>query len=168
MVPAKQLIELNNQKREELTPENKQYYSDFLIYVRLHFLLSEQQTEEILMEILDHLIEGQNDGKSAQMIFGNDPKGYADEIIRQIPHEDKRNLLKFVFSGVVLNLLAWYLMTQGMIIFIVSFFKKMTVEVNLFKSTLILAVIVGSCLFFIWFLFKLVRSTLFVEKKKMV
>lgn len=166
MIAAKQLIELNNEKRKELAPENEKYYTDFLIYIRLHFLLSEQQTEEILMEILDHLIDGQRDGKSAQVIFGNDPKGYADEIIQQIPKEERKNILKFIFSTIALNLLGWFFLTRGIIILIISFLKDVDTEINLFKSVVIAGVIILSCLSYIGLIFKLIRNTLFTEKKR--
>ena len=51
------------------------------------------------MEMLEHLIEGQYDGKTARDIFGNDPKGYADEIISQLPPEEKRDLVKFFWPN---------------------------------------------------------------------
>ena len=50
---AKQLIEENNRKRNLLNPENNHYYSDMLIYIRLNLSLSEQQSEEVLLEMLD-------------------------------------------------------------------------------------------------------------------
>ena len=56
---AKLLIEENNKKRKLLTKENEAYYDDLLVYIRLQLTLSEQQSEEVLMEMLDHLIEGQ-------------------------------------------------------------------------------------------------------------
>lgn len=63
------LIEENNRKRELLTPENEKYYDDMLIYIRLQWRLSEQQSEEVLMEILDHLLHGQEEGKTAKDMF---------------------------------------------------------------------------------------------------
>jgi len=80
-VKAKPLIEENNRKRELLNPQNEKYYRDMLLYIRLQLTLSEQQSEEVLIEMLDHLQDGQQDGKSAQEIFGEDPKGFAEEII---------------------------------------------------------------------------------------
>lgn len=106
---AKQLIEENNRKREQLTPENEKYYSDMMIYIRLQLTLSEQQSEEVLMEMLDHLLDGQNEGKTARDIFGDDPKQYADEIIQNLPKEKKREVIPFI-SGLVLNLISWMLM----------------------------------------------------------
>ncbi|MFK4996838.1 DUF1129 family protein [Bacillus sp. N9] len=92
---AKKLIEENNRKRELLTPANEAYYSDMLIYIRLQLTLSERQSEEVLMEMLDHLLDGQQDGKTAKDIFGHDPKAYADEIIEQLPKEKNVRLSRF-------------------------------------------------------------------------
>lgn len=109
---AKQLIEENKRKRELLTPENKQYYSDMLIYIRLNLSLSEQQSEEVLMEMLDHLLDGQKEGKSARDIFGNDPKGFADDIIENLPKGNKREIFPFL-CGIVLHLISWMLIIRG-------------------------------------------------------
>src|SRR5690606_18286594 len=109
---AKRLIEKNNKKRKLLTKENEKYYDDLLVYIRLHFTLSEQQTEEVLMEMLDHLIDGQKEGKAAKDIFGDDPLSYTDEIIEQLPKEDKRNIFQFV-GGVIVNIIAWVLIIRG-------------------------------------------------------
>ena len=38
--------------------------------------------EELLLEILDHLLEAQEDGKTAHDIFGEDLKAYCDELIK--------------------------------------------------------------------------------------
>ena len=60
---AQDMIELNNKKRELLTPENEVAYSDMLVYLRLSNV-PEQQMEELLLEILDHLIEAQAENKT--------------------------------------------------------------------------------------------------------
>ncbi|MCM3765196.1 DUF1129 domain-containing protein [Neobacillus niacini] len=164
MMEAKQLIEMNNRRRTELTPENEKYYSDFLIYIRLQFFLSEQQSEEILMEILDHIIEGQKEGKTALEIFGNDPKAFADELIAQIPKENKRNLARFI-SSLSLNMLGYLLMIRGAIIYIISFFKDVDITVYPAKSVLLFFIILGVSLFSAWAIFKIIGGSLFLEKK---
>lgn len=82
---ANELIERNNEKRKQLKEENRKYYEDLLIYIRLSYNKSTQETEEILSELLDHLLEAQAIGKTAKDVFGNDPKRYADEIIGELP-----------------------------------------------------------------------------------
>lgn len=59
---AQDMIKLNNKQRELLTPENEVAYSDMLVYLRLSNV-PEQQVEELLLEILDHLIEAQTENK---------------------------------------------------------------------------------------------------------
>lgn len=164
MMEAKQLIELNNRRRTELTSENEKYYSDFLTYIRLQLFLSEQQSEEILMEILDHLIEGQNDGKSAEEIFGDDPKEFADELIEQIPKENNRNLVRF-FSSIVLSLVSYILVIRGLVIFFASFFKDVDIVVYPVKSAVISLLIIAISIGSIGPIFKIITRSLFCAKK---
>jgi uncharacterized membrane-anchored protein len=162
---AKQLIDENNRKREQLTPENEKYYSDMLIYIRLQLTLSEQQSEEVLMEMLDHLLDGQNEGKSARDIFGDDPKRYADEIIQNLPKEQKREVIPFI-TGIVLNLVSWMLMIRGAVILVASQIKNEDVgsSVYVFSTLLTFAVILGSIGFGVWFIFRTIKRSLFNEK----
>lgn len=82
---AKDLVRLNNERRAQLSKENLQYYEDMLVYIRLSYNKSEQETEEILSELLDHLLEAQAEGRTAADIFGDDPKKYADSIVGELP-----------------------------------------------------------------------------------
>jgi len=102
---AKELIELNNQKRKQLEKENLKFYEDMLVYIRLSYVKSEQEMEEILSELLDHLLEAQKEGKSAKDVFGDDPKQYADEIIGELPKMVTKERMKF-FSMAILYFLA--------------------------------------------------------------
>ncbi|WP_347862474.1 hypothetical protein U0355_04750 [Salimicrobium sp. PL1-032A] len=56
----KEMIKSNNEKRKELTEENREYYEDMLLYIRLSYSKSEQDMEEVLAELLDHLLEAQS------------------------------------------------------------------------------------------------------------
>ncbi|MEK1829448.1 DUF1129 family protein [Priestia megaterium] len=90
---AKELIKLNNKKRKELTKENEEYYDNMLVYIRTSVSVSEQQAEELLMELLDHLIDAQAEGKRAEEVFGENLKTYCDEMIKQLPKEPLKALL---------------------------------------------------------------------------
>lgn len=92
---AKELIRLNNEKRELLNEENLKDYEDMLTYIRLASSKSEQQTEEILLELLDHLLLAQEEGKTIHDVFGDDLKAYSQEVIEEIPEETKKKQLKF-------------------------------------------------------------------------
>ncbi|AHZ53062.1 hypothetical protein YBT1520_22375 [Bacillus thuringiensis serovar kurstaki str. YBT-1520] len=58
-----------------------------LIYLRLTSV-PQKQMEELLLEILDHLLEAQEDGKTAHDIFGEDLKAYCDELINSSEHQN--------------------------------------------------------------------------------
>lgn len=121
---AKDLIQLNNEKRKQLNQHNEEYYSKMLIYIRSHLTLSEQQSEELLMELLDHLLEAQNKGKTAEEVFGEDPKEYCDELIRQLPKE-KRMSAAFFIGYLIFQLAGWAALVKGGIETIVEFFTDL-------------------------------------------
>lgn len=168
---AKQLIEENNRKRELLTEENEKYYSDMLIYIRLQLILSEQQSEEVLMELLDHLLEAQNEGKTAKDIFGPNPKVYADDIIENLPKEKKRKVVPFI-SGLVLSVVSYMLIIRSIVILIASQFKEISTTVYPITSFIIFIVLLASISFGVWYIFKIIKDSLFLEnpnnKKDMV
>ncbi|WAA12860.1 DUF1129 family protein [Fervidibacillus halotolerans] len=162
---SKHLIELNNRKRKLLTEENERYYSDMLLYIRLQFRLSEQASEEILMELLDHLLEGQKEGKTARDIFGDDPKAYADEIIRQLPNEKIRSTVPFI-TGLILNLIGWFFMIRGAIIGIAKPFTDVNESFYIIPTTIIVSVIAIEIGFMVWYIFHFIKSSLFTEKEE--
>ncbi|MGE7881096.1 DUF1048 domain-containing protein [Bacillus sp. NPDC094077] len=83
----KEMVKLNNKKRKLLTPENEAAYGDMLIYLRFTSV-PQKQMEELLLEILDHLLEAQENGKNAHDIFGEDLKSYCDELINSSEHQN--------------------------------------------------------------------------------
>nr|WP_249317137.1 DUF1129 family protein [Bacillus sp. FJAT-50079] len=146
-----------------MTAENEAYYSDMLIYIRLQLTLSEQQSEEVLMEMLDHLLDGQEDGKTAKDIFGHDPKSYADEIIEQLPKEKKREVVPFLL-GIAGNIISCSLIIRGILLYVLSQFVEVNWNVNLFVVFVSAIVIAGFIIMMIWFIFKLINQSLFKEK----
>ncbi|MFD1851777.1 DUF1129 family protein [Oceanobacillus bengalensis] len=111
---AKEIIKLNNEKRKQLTEENEYYYSDMLVYIRTCANKSEQQTEEVLLELLEHLLKAQEQGKTAKDVFGKDLRAYCDEVIEEIPGE---RTLKNVTFGIylVVNLISIVMLSVGII-----------------------------------------------------
>lgn len=94
-----ELLQFNNEKRKQLSNENLRYYEDMIIYIRLADDKSEQETEEILAELLDHLILAQQEGKTPAQVFGDNPKEFADEIIGELPKLiTKKRTLSFAMA----------------------------------------------------------------------
>lgn len=94
---VKEMVELNNQRRKLLTKENLKYYEDMLVYIRLSYDKSDQEIEEVLLELLDHLLEAQKEGRTAKEVFGRNPKEFADEIVGALPKLVTKEKIKYSF-----------------------------------------------------------------------
>ncbi|PQQ46715.1 DUF1048 domain-containing protein [Bacillus thuringiensis] len=151
---AQDMVELNNKKRELLTSENEAAYGDMLVYLRISNV-PQQQMEELLLEILDHLIEAQAENKSTYDIFGNDLQSYCDELISALPTQTK--LEKTSLIGFSISLL---LVIQFGIDAIVSFFiltfgntaEQLTPVFSIPGTTLSVSIIILGILFILYLL----------------
>lgn len=108
------LIQINNEKRKQLNKENKKIYEDMLVYLRSSFDKSEEETEEILMELLDHLLILQKEGRDAEELFGDDPKGYANELVGELPKALTKESMTMVLMGIC-YFLGVFIFTSGLL-----------------------------------------------------
>lgn len=108
---AKEMIELNNDRREKLNEANKKYYEDMLVYIRMSDV-AERDGEELLLEILEHLLEAQENGQSAVEVFGDQPKKYCDELLRDLPKEPVGNKL-WMYFYITASGMCWYFLVDG-------------------------------------------------------
>lgn len=156
---AKDMIELNNKKRALLTKENEAAYGDMLVYIRLANI-PEQQVEELLLEILDHLLDAQEENKNAYDIFGNDLQAYCDEIITALPKQNSwQRIATPAFMGSYL--LAIFFAINSLAAFILPFFSNnerfQSVHVNL----IFIFVILIAIQLLIRFVFDFIKGDLF-------
>src|SRR5699024_2812258 len=156
---TKELIALNNEMRTKLSEKNEAYYSKILIYVRLKLQLSEHQSEEILMEILNHLIEAQAEGKTAQDVFGKDPIHYAEDLIEQLPNERKRNIFWF-FTGIAVNIVGYVLIIRGVLLLLLGNFTEVNYNLPLVTISIIVLLIVLFIISVVSFIFRRARRSL--------
>lgn len=160
-----ELIEENNWKRELLHPENEKVYNDFLLYVRTDLRVDEHAGEEILMDLLDHLVEAQEEGKTATDLFGESPQQYADEVISNLPRENRRNVTWFV-STQIINLAGWFAAVFGLVNLIVSFFKPVSSEIAAGTLVIMLLSVMLVAYIGVSVIFKIVRSSVFQDKSQ--
>ena len=160
-----ELIEENNHKRELLNVENEKVYEDLLLYLRTDLRIDEHAGEEILMDLLDHLVEAQEDGKSAKELFGESPQKYADELIENLPSQKRRNVFLFSASQ-VLGLTGWFAASFGMISLIVSFFRPVDNSIALGSLLLMLLSVMLVEFVGVSVIFKIIRSSVFQAEKK--
>lgn len=160
-----ELIEENNHKRELLNVENEKVYEDILLYLRTDLRIDEHAGEEMLMDLLDHLVEAQEDGKSAKELFGESPQKYADELIENLPSQKRRNVFLFSASQ-VLGLTGWFAASFGMISLIVSFFRPVDNSIALGSLLLMLLSVMLVAFVGVSVIFKIIRSSVFQPEKK--
>ncbi|WZK66595.1 hypothetical protein V3472_05980 [Lacticaseibacillus rhamnosus] len=83
---VKKMVAENNELREQLTKENREYYENLLAYLRGKSLLRDDyQVEQNLLTILQDLIDAQADGVDAAAYFGKNPEAIADDLLKTIP-----------------------------------------------------------------------------------
>lgn len=100
MNKTQEMIQQNNELREQLEPENKKYYEDLMEYVRYGSnFKNDNKIEEILLQVLQDLIMAQEDGISAEAYFGKDPKESANDLLSSL---DNDWLMPLKMFGVVL------------------------------------------------------------------
>jgi len=80
MLKTHELHQLTVNRTKELTPQNKEYYMSMSSYIRTSNV-SPKESEELLLEILDHLLLAQKEGKSAEDVFGKTPQLYCNELL---------------------------------------------------------------------------------------
>lgn len=163
---AKEMIALNNDKRERLTEENLIYYEDMLTYIRLASNKSEQQTEEILLELLDHTLDAQEEGRSVKDVFGDDLKLYCQDLIEEIPQETFKKQISFSLY-IILGFLTMASLSYGILGFIFSLFKSdlgsTTISIGSAIAVTFLNMIIA--FLFIFGLLKWIKASVFKEKK---
>lgn len=155
---TKQLIDLNNKKREQLNEEDLEVYEDFLLYVRTDLRVSEHETEVILNDVLDHLLEATSNGRSAIEFFGHDVKGHADEILEELPNESNKAIMNMIVMGMV-YFYSIYFITSG----IAGIFADYKTSLLSLISMLIIVPIAG--FFIVKALFRIIQKYIFDKSK---
>lgn len=138
------LVEENNEKRNQLNKENKKIYEDMMVYIRLSFDKNDQETEEVLMELLDHLLVLQAEGRDSSELFGSDPRQYAKDIVGELPQTVPREMMTLFVMGIC-YFLSIYMLSTGLIQTILSYgFQQMEPMKSYSLGTTVIIIIIGS------------------------
>ena len=90
---------------------------NFLLNMRMFLTakgVKESDVESFLEDAEMHLIEGENDGKSVEDIFGSSPKVYVNELVR-IMEKDRQESWKQI-GYTVMNIVAFWIIASVLII----------------------------------------------------
>jgi len=155
----KDLVKENNRLREKLDPHNKKIYEKILIYIRTSYKTKSNETEEILNELLFHVLDAQRNAKNIESVTGENLKAYADSIVEALP---KRNIWKY--AGIIAALLAGfnfifdYLLS---LIFMAIDGAPLTTTINILESALHLIILISLGILLVFTVFKTLQYVLF-------
>lgn len=155
-----ELIKENNDKRGILTSENEKIYEDLLLYIRTDLRVDEHAAEELLMDLLDHLIEAQENGKNATDLFGDSLEAYADELIANMPKENKRNIF-LLATSFMFGLAGWFALSYGVLNGVISIFTPVDNDFALGSVSLILLALLVVGILGVFIIFRILRSSVF-------
>ena len=99
---TKQLLEENNRREKELSPDNQKVLTDIVAYLRGSSTPILQQ-EQVRRDITEMLLEGEARGQSAQTIIGTNYQAFCDEILAELPRRSARERTIYGLSVVSLS-----------------------------------------------------------------
>ena len=99
---TKQLLEENNRRGEQLTPENQKILVDIVAYLRGSSASTYQQ-ELVHRDILDMLQEGEARDQTAAQVIGEDYQAFCDEILAELPKRSMKQRIVYALSTVTLS-----------------------------------------------------------------
>lgn len=161
MIKTKTLIKQNNERRKLLTKENNVYYEKLMVYIRTSPLKEEKATEEVLLELLEHLLSAQEDGKTAEEVFGKAPKELADDIIAGLPNEKASKTAAFIVETIA-RFLGMFIAVTG----IAAVIKGEPKTIYTGSAGLLAVVQIAGLVLLIVLLLKLLKSDAFKQNPK--
>ena len=114
---TKQLLEDNNRREKQLSPENQKVLTDIVAYLRGSSTPILQQ-EQVRRDITEMLLEGEARGQSAQTIIGTNYQAFCDEILAELPKRSMKQRIVYALSTVSLS--AAVLLSIRLVFFLVE------------------------------------------------
>ncbi|WP_414044830.1 DUF1129 family protein [Macrococcus equi] len=122
-------------KLNQLSPSNKIEFLKVRNTLKFDFKIQEKEADNILSDILDHLIDAQNNGISTNQFFGNDTKQFTQELFDELPRNNPTYHLwyiMFIFSLTA----ASFLLPLGILSQIKYWITKTYIPINIFSALL--------------------------------
>ncbi|OAB44632.1 DUF1129 family protein [Paenibacillus antarcticus] len=101
----KAMIKENNRLREQMTPDNKDYFEDIVVYFRTCDV-DQTESEQLLLKLAHQLLESQEQGIQARQIFGPTAEEYSRNKVQILP---KR---KTIAGGQYYVMIPWVALTM--------------------------------------------------------
>ncbi|WP_414051037.1 DUF1129 family protein [Macrococcus animalis] len=92
-------------KVNQLKPKNKKAFEYIANKITSKVTLSEDESDDLLLEILDDLIIAQKNGTSAESFFGDNLDGFVEDISEELPKRTLKSVIlfgTFTFSNLMI------------------------------------------------------------------
>ncbi|WP_253735896.1 DUF1129 family protein [Paenibacillus sp. FJAT-26967] len=158
-----EMVAHNTQLQRQLNTKNKKYYGDMIVYIRSSGI-DDGRGEELLLELLLHLIQAQKEGRSAQDVFGSDPSGYCRELVSQLPRPKMASRLSMLVM-IPWIAVTWLFLAEGLMGLLLLITGTPDGYSNQMSLTILLAVAVTSLLL-VKLVMLLMNKTAFTEHNR--
>lgn len=136
-------LQENTQLEKELTKENQDIMTDLVCYIRASNISMNHQ-EQVRSDLINMLLDGQLQNRTAYEIFGDDFKQFCDAIIGELPpiHTYSRILITLGHVCLYTSILGTILLVQNSISSLLhGVFPQITIHVSdIFTMVLILII----------------------------
>mgnify|MGYP001327156816 CR=1 FL=1 len=140
----KAMIKENNRLREQMTPGNKDYFEDIVVYFRTRDV-DQNQSEQLLLELAYQLLEAQEQGIKARQLFGPDAKEYSRNKVQILP---KRKTIEGIQYYVMIPWIALtiFFLTESLVGFVAQWLGGSVDNFNRISLLSLIIIALGSVL----------------------
>lgn len=87
-----------NRLEQQLPPSDAQYFQDLRRYLLTKdlFKSNEQILTQQLLTMLQDFLDASHHGETAPQFFGNNPAALADDILAELPRNNRRQQFQFI------------------------------------------------------------------------
>lgn len=102
--------DLISERKKWLNESNLEYFSKMEYFIKTK-QINKNRSEELLLELLEHIIIAQKEERLAEEEFGVDPIAYSKELIENIPSEKRKFSIKSKVYGFFGFMFMFYLIS---------------------------------------------------------
>ncbi|WP_392450045.1 DUF1129 family protein [Staphylococcus massiliensis] len=156
---TEELARENNVKLLRLNNTDRDIYENYMTYIRSDLRVNQHDSEVLLSDMLDHLLEAENKGMHAMEFFEHDPKKHAKKTIRSLPNETFQNIVRYICNH--------FLLLLGVFFFLEGFTGFFIGVKRLYLFTFPLLFIFGLIMvfLFIWAFFRSIQLQSFERSR---
>lgn len=122
-------------KVNQLRPKNKEAFEYVASHITTNAFVSEDESDEMILEILEDLLIAQSNGTTAQEFFGHDLDGFVNDISYELPKRSMKSIIMFSTFNFI-NVMIILFSIFGFADFILWVSKGKHIEISILSASL--------------------------------